>query len=484
MKRKDTFVAIAIAIILVLSISPIHIYGDDELINPYKNWIESKDLKNCSMTLAINGITKFSSLDEESLIDERSVSGEFFFENGEFDNSSNTFNALNITNVTWVWGETYEIVSKQEFQVTFDSGLNNIESFSLSSIITRNSTDPGESTESKFLIEGSGASFPFLKEISEYSDTESGFVEIVDTKNTSYFLCGPEKMGKCVKEVANSIISTCKVKDKYKTSKYELIEFKFDESSYLEIRFEGYLPRLRDNEGTCSYFGGPNDTGIDVTLRKKFYEEHVGEYTPANFTYEEFYKNKKVREEFDKWMNDRAEVTLRKKFYEEHVGEYTPANFTYEEFYKNKKVREEFDKWMNDRAVSFVSYEEAGWEGTGLHCGPARNLDTENDYYCAMRWHNRTTEKYGDKGKPGHQHWWREQKIKVTNPATGNSTIVRPVDWGPNVTTNRVIDLSEKAMEEIGATTDVTWVEMCIVDSDTPLGLVTNQQDNKKMKKL
>ena len=440
MKRKNISVAIAIAIILVLSISPIHIYGDDELINPYKNWIDPKDLKNCSMSFAINGITKYSFLDEEHLIDERSIPGEFFFENGEFDNSSNTFNALNITNVTWVWGETYEIVSKQEFQVTFDSGLNNIESFSLSSIITRNSIDSSESSESKFLIKGSGASFPFLKEISEFSDTESGFVEIVDTKNTSYILCGPEKMGKCVKEVANSIISTNKVKDKYETMKFELIEFKFNESSYLEIRFEGYLPRLRDNEGTCSYFGGPNDTGIDVTLRKKFYEEHVGEYTPANFTYEEFYKNKKVREEFDKWMNERADF--------------------------------------------FESYKKAGWEGTGLLCGPARNLDTENDYYCAMRWHNRTTERYGDKGKPGHQHWWREQKIKVTNPATGNSTIVRPVDWGPNETTGRVIDLSHRAMEEIGATTDVTWVKMCIVDSDTPLGLVTNQQDNKKIKKL
>ena len=62
----------------MLSISPIHIYGDDELINPYKNWIESKDLKNCSMTLAINGITKYSSLDEEHLIDEHSIFGEFF----------------------------------------------------------------------------------------------------------------------------------------------------------------------------------------------------------------------------------------------------------------------------------------------------------------------------------------------------------------------------------------------------------------------
>ncbi len=317
------------------------------------------------------------------------------------------------------------MVSKNEFQVTFDSGLNNIESFSLSSFITRNSIDSGESSESKFLIKGSGVPFPFLKEILTYSDTESGFVEIVDTKNTSYFLWGPEKMGKCVNEVAKSEISTYKAKDKYKTVKIELIEPKFDESSYLDICFEGYLPRLRDNEGTCSYFGGPNDTGIDVTLRKQFYEEYIG-------------------------------------------GTYDSSVF------KRKEFSDMFNEWMNERRSS--------WEGTGLECGYARELDTKNDYFCAMRWHDKETEKYNVGEKPGSKDWWRRQKIKVS--ANNISVIVAPVDWGPNVTTGRVIDLSHRAMEEINATTDVTWVEMCIVDSDTPLGLVTNQQDNKKIKKL
>jgi hypothetical protein len=429
MERKNIFVAIAIAIIL-LSISPIHIYGDGELINPYENWIEPKDLKNCSMAFAANAISKYSSPDEESLSVEHPISGEFFFENGEFDNSSNTFNALNITNVTLVLGETFKMVSKKEFQVTFDSGLNNIESFSLSSIITRNSIDSGESVESKFLIKGFGASFPFSKEILGSSETESGFVEIVDTKNTSYVLREPEKMGKYIKEIVSGHIITKEVKGKYETSKLELIEFKFNESSYLKIIFDGYLPRLRDSEGRCSWFGGKNDTGIDVALRKQFCKE--------NF--------KKPGEPYD---------------YDSKI-------------FKRKEISDEFDTWMNDRVTNFGNWKNAGWEGTALDCGPARNLDTENSYFCAMRWHDNVTEKYNSYGKIGHTHWWREQKVKVTNTENNKSVIVAPVDWGPHERTNRTIDLSRRAIKEINATTDNTWVEMCLVDSDTPLGLVIN----------
>lgn len=323
---------------------------------------------------------------------------------------------MNITNVTLVLGETFKAVSKNEFQVTFDSGLNNIESFSLSSIITRNSIDSGESCESKFSIKGFGASFPFSKEILGSSETESGFVEIVDTKNTSYVLWEPEKMGKYIKEIVSGHIFTKEVKGKYETSKLELIEFKFNESSYLKIHFEGYLPRLRYEEGLCSYFGGLNDTGIDVALRKQFYEEYIG-------------------------------------------GTYNSSAFRRQEF------SDMFNEWMNERKSS--------WEGTGLECGYARELDTENDYFCAMRWHDKETERYNNDSKPGSKDWWSKQKIKVS--ANNISVIVAPVDWGPNVTTNRVIDLSEKAMEEINAITDDTWVEMCLVDSNTPLGPVTNQ---------
>lgn len=93
-----------------------------------------------------------------------------------------------------------------------------------------------------------------------------------------------------------------------------------------------------------------------------------------------------------------------------------------------------------------------------------------------MRWHDKETEDYNSNDwKPGHQHWWREQKVKVTNTANNISVIVAPVDWGPRGDTDRIIDLSEIAIETLGAGTDTTTVEVCLVDSDTPLGLVTNQ---------
>jgi len=231
--------------------------------------------------------------------------------------------------------------------------------------------------------------------------------------------------------------TTCK---KYGPENRELIGFKFANNSQLRIEFDGYLPRLRDNEGNCSWFGGKNDTGIDVRLRTEFYNRSLGKFG-SNFL------------------------------------------MSYKEFYKIEKVKQEFDKWMNERADFFESHEKAGWEGTALDCGPARLLDTENDYFCALRFHDKETEKYNVPGKPGSKVWWKRQKIKVTNTANDISVVVAPVDWGPHVDTKRVIDLSKKAMKTLGASTDTSVVEICIVDSNTPLGLVTNRQDNKKIKK-
>ena len=428
------FVGMSIAI-LVSAISPTR----DALINPYENWIETKDLKNCTISFIIDATYSDSVFGEERAdCDCWSMR----FENGEFDSSNNTFK---VSNTTERYDKTYEGSSvtikstiEKECQVVFDSGANNIKSFSASEIRTMNTVEKNKDpSKMEISIKGSGPSFPFKKKIEYWVLTESGVVvKIVDMKNTSYTLRGLEDSREYVKDkdIVIRMTNTFKVMDKYETHTRELTSFEFDDQArFLEILFDGYLPRLRDSEGTCSWFGGKNDTGIDVTHRKKFYEEHVDEYTPADFTYEEFYKNKKVREKFDKWMKERPKST---------------------------------------------------WEGTGLDCGYARELDTENDYFCAMRWHDKETERYNNDSKPGSKYWWREQKIKVTNTVNNISVIVAPVDWGPNVTTGRVIDLSHRAMEEINATTDVTRVEMCLVDSDTPLGLVTNQQDNKKIKKF
>ena len=52
------------------------------------------------------------------------------------------------------------------------------------------------------------------------------------------------------------------------------------------------------------------------------------------------------------------------------------------------------------------------------------------------------------------QHsWWRNARIVVTNPATGRRS-TRPVDWGPNTSTRRIVDVSPQTMSDLGVTTD------------------------------
>jgi hypothetical protein len=70
-------------------------------------------------------------------------------------------------------------------------------------------------------------------------------------------------------------------------------------------------------------------------------------------------------------------------------------------------------------------------------------------YYVAMRW------SYSPNGRS----WWADALILVRNPATGAEVVVRPVDWGPNISTGRIIDLSPQAMDDLGITTDDdVWV--------------------------
>lgn len=67
------------------------------------------------------------------------------------------------------------------------------------------------------------------------------------------------------------------------------------------------------------------------------------------------------------------------------------------------------------------------------------------------------------------------RRLKVTNPSTGKSVVVRPADWGPGAwakpggTKYRVVDLSQTAVEALGAQTDDT-VTVEWVDPGTPLG--------------
>lgn len=63
-------------------------------------------------------------------------------------------------------------------------------------------------------------------------------------------------------------------------------------------------------------------------------------------------------------------------------------------------------------------------------------------------------------------------RLKVTNKSNGKAIVVRGADWGPGIIKPfRVIDVSEFAIKQLGATTD-TQVLVEWVDKSTPLGPV------------
>ncbi len=82
-------------------------------------------------------------------------------------------------------------------------------------------------------------------------------------------------------------------------------------------------------------------------------------------------------------------------------------------------------------------------------------------YFAAMRFD------YGPAGRS----FWLDARLLVVNPATGRAVVVRPVDWGPNTRTRRVLDLSPQAMSDLGLVTDETAL-VAFARSTAPLGRV------------
>ena len=65
-------------------------------------------------------------------------------------------------------------------------------------------------------------------------------------------------------------------------------------------------------------------------------------------------------------------------------------------------------------------------------------------YFIAMRWDY----------TPHGVSFWRGARILVVNPANGKKVVLRPVDWGPNTSTRRILDISPQAIKDLGAETD------------------------------
>jgi len=83
----------------------------------------------------------------------------------------------------------------------------------------------------------------------------------------------------------------------------------------------------------------------------------------------------------------------------------------------------------------FLTEQEAGYPGL------ARRLNTKEPYI-ACRWdYHRTPRSF-------------LQKADITVTANGKSIVARAIDWGPNVNTGRVADLSPCILQQLGLQTD------------------------------
>jgi len=83
----------------------------------------------------------------------------------------------------------------------------------------------------------------------------------------------------------------------------------------------------------------------------------------------------------------------------------------------------------------------------------------EDFYYVAMRWDYH----------PNGTSFWRNARILLENPLTGVRVVVRPIDWGPNTSTHRIVDLSPQALTDLGVHTDDELL-IAFAAPGTPLG--------------
>jgi hypothetical protein len=91
-----------------------------------------------------------------------------------------------------------------------------------------------------------------------------------------------------------------------------------------------------------------------------------------------------------------------------------------------------------------------------------KNLD-DSDFYCAMRW----------SFSPNDKSFWADRRLLIINPINRKAIIVRAVDWGPNTSTGRTIDLSPKALSILGVDTDEEVICAFAKPNDAKIGSLT-----------
>jgi hypothetical protein len=96
--------------------------------------------------------------------------------------------------------------------------------------------------------------------------------------------------------------------------------------------------------------------------------------------------------------------------------------------------------------VSWFGGPEDRWvadDETGTLTGEILRQLASDDYYCAMRWNYQSNKQF-----------WANRHLLVLNSENGKAVLVRAIDWGPNTTTRRILDLSRKTLEYLSAETD------------------------------
>jgi hypothetical protein len=122
-------------------------------------------------------------------------------------------------------------------------------------------------------------------------------------------------------------------------------------------------------------------------------------------------------------------------------------------------VRFDGNDFVSGTLSWFGGSNDTGVTATETGAITGERLRSLRGYFAAMRFD------YSQNGRT----WWGSQRLLVVNPNTGEAIVVRPVDWGPNTRTHRLIDLSQESLRALGVSTD-DEVLVSFADPSTPLG--------------
>jgi len=113
--------------------------------------------------------------------------------------------------------------------------------------------------------------------------------------------------------------------------------------------------------------------------------------------------------------------------------------------------------WFGGEEDDFVSVDE-----TGALTGETLRSLKADDYYCSMRWSY----------SPNSKSFWADRRLLVINPMNQKAVIVRAIDWGPNTSTNRILDLSPQALKALDVETDDDLLCSFAKPDGHPVGLI------------